>query len=58
MADIRIAEMTTDVAVTDTDALLRPEVLARIIAAVEQAMAEKARAADQRFRETRAGGDA
>lgn len=56
MADIRIGEMTTEVTVTDTDALLRPEMLARIVAAVEQAMAEKSRAADQRIRETRIGG--
>ena len=58
MADIRIGEITTDVTVTDTDALLKPEVLARIVAAVEQAMAEKARVADQRIWETRIGGDA
>ena len=58
MADIRIGEITTEVTVTDADALLRPEVLARIVAAVEQAMAEKARVADQRIWETRIGGDA
>ena len=58
MADIRIGEISTEVTVTDTDALLKPEVLARIVAAVEYAMAEKSRAADQRIRETRVGGDA
>lgn len=58
MADIRIGEITTEVTVTDTDALLKPEVLARIVAAVEQALAEKARAADQRIWETRVGGTA
>jgi hypothetical protein len=58
MADIRIGEISTEVTVTDTDALLRPEVLARIVAGVEQAMGEKARAADQRIWETRMGGTA
>lgn len=56
MGEVIIGQITTDVTVTDTDALLRPEVLARIVAAVEQAMAEKSRAADQRIWETRVGG--
>lgn len=57
MAEIRIGEMRSEVEVTDTDALLSPRVLARIVAAVERELAEKSRGAEDRLRETRIGTD-
>lgn len=57
MADIMIGEIRTEVTVTDTDALLQPAVLERIIAVVEARLADKARAAAARHAETRIGGE-
>lgn len=55
MTDIRIGSMTTEVEVIDEDALLSPQVMARIVAAVEAALARKADIAAARRAETRIG---
>ncbi|MEL7097505.1 MAG: hypothetical protein AAGM84_01630 [Pseudomonadota bacterium] len=56
MAEVRIGELTSEVQVTDTDALLHPMVLARIVAAVEAQMEAKDRARADKDAETRIGG--
>ncbi|NCO86105.1 MAG: hypothetical protein GW886_05700 [Rhodobacterales bacterium] len=55
MTDIRIGQMTTEVEVIDDDALLSPRVMARIVAAVEAALARKADIDAARRAETRIG---
>lgn len=53
MAEIRIGNLSSAVEVTDSDALLNPRVLARIVAAVERALEEKARVGAAKDAETR-----
>ncbi len=53
MAEIRIGSLTSKVDVTDTDALLSPRVLARIVAAVEAELERKSREAEARTAQTR-----
>lgn len=55
MPEIRIGELSSQVEVTDTDALLSPRVLARIVAAVEAELEKKAREAEARQSQTRIG---
>lgn len=55
MAEIKIGQLRSEVSVTDTDALLHPRVLARITAAVEAQLAEKARTDEARSTQTRIG---
>jgi len=55
MAEIRIGSLTSQVEVTDTDALLAPRVLARIVAAVEAELMRKAHDAAARDNDTRIG---
>ena len=55
MAQVRIGELRSQVEVTDTDALLHPMVLARIVAAVEKQMEARERALADRQSETRIG---
>lgn len=56
MAEVRIGTLSTQVDVTDENALLSPRVLARIVAAVEEQMTAKARAEESRRADTRIGG--
>lgn len=55
MADVKIGMMRTAVEVTDTDALLHPQVMAKIVAAVEARIAAKANEDITRAAETRIG---
>lgn len=57
MAEIRIGEIRTDVTVIDSDALLQPAVMSKIVAAVEQRLADRAQQAAARRAETRIGGE-
>ncbi len=57
MAEIRIGELTSQVEVTDTEALLAPRVLARIVEAVEAELMRKARDEAARESETRIGSE-
>ncbi len=46
MAEIRIGELKSQVDVTDSDALLSPRILTRIVAMVEAELERKAREAE------------
>ncbi len=56
MAEIHISEMRSQVEVTDTEALLSPGVLSRIVAAVQEELDRKAREDEARIRQTHIGG--
>lgn len=58
MAEIRIGELEAGVDVTDTDALLHPAVMARIVDAVRAQLAREAREDALREAETRITADA
>jgi hypothetical protein len=56
MADIMIGEIRTEVTVTDTDALLHPAVVEKLVALILTRLADKAQADARRQAETRVGG--
>jgi hypothetical protein len=54
--DVRIHDVVARMQVVDGDALLTPQLLARIVSAVSQAMAEAKADEHSRKRDTRIGG--
>ncbi|KGK41982.1 hypothetical protein LH51_10580 [Nitrincola sp. A-D6] len=56
MAEIRIANLQSRVDVTDPDALLSPQVMARIVAVVKAELEQQSRTDQARLSETRIGG--
>lgn len=55
MAEIRIANLQSRVDVTDSNALLSPQVMAKIVAAVKSELEQQSRADQARISETRIG---
>lgn len=55
MAEIRIGELTSQIEVTDTNALLSPQVMARLVDAVAEELERRARDAQDREAQTRIG---